>query len=315
MKIFSTHITGSFTRYQLLKTLVPPFASRKILSLAWNSDESRLATIYVTDTDIPNVIVWDVILSSIVGTQDSGFARFVDWSPINPDQLMITLGSVIAIWNIADELDIAYYDPLWTELEYAQWSPSGTQVALIGDIGNVRIIDIQTQATVFEQYENLPLPERNHVYFSLSFSPVGDRIALYNISQIKNEIWNIATGQLENEFDSFDTSIQRNEVVRWSNKGIVGIDYQFNKIVLYNPTNGVFEYLVNGQDFLRVVVSADGNDLLLFPPQLIPNTPFFSEIPLPLLPDGTLTPTATVTSTPLPTATPYCPSYHHCNQF
>jgi WD40 repeat protein len=296
---------------ELLKTLQPPFINGTILSLDWNSTGNQLAVI---DISTPNVIVWDVNTSTIIASQDIDFARFIQWNPTDANKLLILMGNRVAIWD-TNSTNITDYDSQWSGINYVKWNPHGTQIGLLEDSGDVRIIDVQTMSTVFERNENLPITERTFFYFDFAFSPEGDQIALYNILETHYEVWNIVTEQLENEFSIVDSDTQRNEFIMWSRKGLIGFDYDYNTVALYNPTNGMFEYIINGEDFLRVFISNSGGNLLVFPPQLIPNIPFIEEIILPDeigntpittptdLPINTPTETATSTPTLTPTST------------
>src|SRR5690606_35177746 len=104
----------------------------------------------------------------------------------------------------------------------------------------------QSQAVIFERYENLPLPDCQNFYFSFGFSPSEDRVALYDLMNTEVEIWSVLTNQLEFVFDSSDTSVQHYEILRWVDRGIVGIDLRIGQVVLYDPSDGTFEHIVEG---------------------------------------------------------------------
>src|SRR5690606_38868941 len=164
----------------LIKLLEPTFDTGGIRALNWNAEGNRLAVIYA-GSEHPNVVVWNVATSTIVAERQIDFAQFVYWHPVNPDVLMVVLGQTIAIWDLSNSSALTTYDPDWLDIEDAQWSSNGTYIGLIGSAANFRVINFQSQAVIFERYENLPLPDCQNFYFSFGFSPSEDRVALYDL--------------------------------------------------------------------------------------------------------------------------------------
>jgi len=266
---------------ELTNTLNPNFNTGGILALDWNSDSNRISAIYSTDLEQPNLIVWDVVTETIIAQNRIDFARFVYWHPFNPNQMLVLLGSTIVLWDLSNSNTLMQYDPLWIDIEHVEWSPNGQHIALIGEVGNVRILDAQTLSVVFEVFENLPVTSRTHAYFSLAFSPNEDKVALYDLLNTEIEIWDLATNQQIFVFDSFATTSQHYESLRWFDIGIVGIDIRLGEVVLYDSVDGSFDSLLSGISYSRFYVSEFRKEILFMPSQIENNESFFIRLTLP----------------------------------
>ena len=163
--------------------------TRKIMSIAWNSDGRLLASASHDHT----VRVWDVqSAKQVTVVKHEGYVNSVSWSPDGIHLASMSYDGTVRAWIVASGAEVCravHKRAFCYDWGYAAaWSPDGRRLATASDDPDVCVWDAASGA------ETLRLQGHGDRVRSVAWSPDGRRLASAS-DDCTARVWNAASGE------------------------------------------------------------------------------------------------------------------------